>query len=389
MTTTKRVRYFIVAALVAAVVGLLLWIVAGMAVRTSSVESGRLTVPTAPTVAAETVVVDSSAQPRASFRQREARVLAAAAPGSAATGADVWDLCGIGRLPKPPGSAASGAGDWFDGLPPQLGSDAVATGMERLLEVLAAGDARSRAAAIVLGPPADERGSSSQQLTDLALSSRDPVIALWALQRCSPGPQGCPASTVDSLVPLDPDNIAFQLWQIAAEPQRSERLFASMAQASRFKMHDGSLLATVQEAMPADLLPYVQQEIWVYVLGIEAAQSYPAFQSLTAYCRPGEHARPDRAATCHDIAQTLISTSDSLIGELIGLRIALWTGMPQAEFDARRAALHLIPPSPWEQGQPRSCASIERFKAQVELRAREGEMGVWRAAAAAASQAPR
>ncbi|MDE2372523.1 MAG: hypothetical protein KGN16_26390 [Burkholderiales bacterium] len=389
MTTTKRVWYLIVVAFAAAVVGLLLWIGAGMQVRTSPVASGRPAVPTAPVFAAETVAVDSSAQDLTSFEQRQLPAVAGGTPGSAATGPGVWDLCGIGRLPKPPGSAASGAGDWFDGLPPQLGSDAVAAGMEQLAKRLAAGDARSRAALIVLGASADALGTPSRQLADLAQSSRDPVIALWALQRCNRGPRGCPASTVANLVPMDPDNIAFQLWQIAAEPQRSERLFARMAQAGRFRMYDGSLLATVQAAMPADLLPYIQQEIWVVVLGVEAAQSYPAFQSLTNHCRPGKHATPDRAVACHDIAQTLIATSDSLLGELIGLRIALWTGMPQSEFDARRAALHSIPPSPWDEGQPRSCASIERFKAQVELRAREGEMGVRRAAAAAASQAQR
>ena len=69
--------------------------------------------------------------------------LAKGSLSATATGAPVWDLCGVGRLPVPPGAAAKlDPEQALAALPPHLGRDALVDGYLALFAALADGPPR-------------------------------------------------------------------------------------------------------------------------------------------------------------------------------------------------------------------------------------------------------
>lgn len=318
----------------------------------------------------------------------------AAAPGrtaerpssaGAAAGAQVWDLCGVGRLPVPQGAAARLEPEQaLAALPTPLGRDAMVEAYLALSAALDAGPPRWRAAAVMLRGSDAAGRPQAVALPELARASDDAVVAMWAQQRCDLG-----ASCLEAAgrwAQVEPQNLAPWVNLLARQPQRREELMARMAAATRFDLHDQALSRAVLEAMPAGVAPYLQPALWIDVIGIEAAMSMPSFNAVFDHCRPPLAPGSRVMRECSAIASTLAERSDSAIGVGLGLRLAERSSLELADLARRRAELkdawRAVPDDLFDRQQPLSCAGVARIRAWVEQRARLGELGALRARAA-------
>ncbi len=320
------------------------------------------------------------------------QTLLAPAPALTPQEAPVWDSCGVGRLPRPPGSTASGA-DLYTQMPAHLGADPTAAALERLVLALDAGNPRAQAAAVMLRG-SDARGVAAvPALAALAASSADPVVASWLLMRCG---RQAPCSPADAQrwADLEPDNLAAWLRVAEHEPARLAEVLQRAPHAKRFDLHQMAWLDTVLQALPADVLPYVQMQVWAVVVGVEAAIAIPNVGLLGVHCRAPLEPGSARQQDCAAIAQVLLAPSDNLIGRGVGLRIAERSGTPKAQTDAWRAEMAVGQQRLWQSfdaQQPLSCKAVTQTQAWLQLRKQLGELGALRAlnAQAAASAPPR
>lgn len=262
---------------------------------------------------------------------------------SGARAAAVWELCGIGRMPVPR-AAATSALDPMTNLPEHLGRDALDAARGPLLAALDGGGVRERAAAVMLRDSPAARYRPQQSLTTLQHASTDPVVAAWAAARCSASDR-CSAADLERWSELEPDNMAAWLALLAGKPPlQRESGSVRLLSATRLHMHFGKLLQTVLQAMPADVLPYLQMGLWIEVIGVEAALALPPMAPLFALCKPAPEPGSARQAECTALAATLMQRSDSLVGASIGIRIAELGGLPKARAQALRAELNVYPP---------------------------------------------
>jgi hypothetical protein len=310
------------------------------------------------------------------------------APASAsAADTVVWQLCGMDSVTLPAAAAAAAASASIDplaALPDHLGSAAVDAARPALMAALDAGPPRWRAAAVLL------RGSNARgdpalpALRELAAATADPVIAMWASELCLRA-DDCTGPDSQRWLDLEPDNLAPWLWRLASAAPAGEAQLKQMAATQRFDLHWATLLEVVLNAMPAAVTPYLQRQFWIEAIGIQVAFALPGLSQLTAACVvPLDDGSPRRAA-CGAIARTMADQSDTALGTGIGLRLAERNGMPQAEAQARRAAINdsvKLRQDPFNGPQPLSCKSIERARAWLQQLASLGEMGSLRAASA-------
>ncbi|MBA4175352.1 MAG: hypothetical protein C0505_02120 [Leptothrix sp. (in: Bacteria)] len=293
-------------------------------------------------------------------------------------------MCGVGRLPVPRGAAARlDPEQALPALPPHLGRDALADGYLTLFTALDAGPPRWRAAAMMLRGSDAAGRLRATALPELARTTGDPVVAMWAQQRCDVG--GSCLAAAEHWARVEAGNLAPWAALLALQPQRREELIARMAAAARFDVHQHVLSQTVLEAMPAGVASYLQPAIWIDVIGVEAAMPMPGFTGLFDHCREPLAPGSERMQVCAAIAHTLVERSDGWIGVRLGLRLAERSYLGKAEAAARRKALDtlLLPPDDlFDREQPLSCAGAARTRALVEQRARLGELGALRAQAA-------
>lgn len=262
------------------------------------------------------------------------------------------------------------------------------------MAALDTGSPRWRAAAVMLRGADAEGHSALPALSALAASSLDPVVASWVLMRCG-YPGRCAASDAQRWIDLEPDNLAAWLSIVELQPERKAEILQHAPAKRRFDLHHHELLEAVLQAMPTDLLPYVQNQVWVYVLGVEAAIGVFGPQTLTAHCRPAPAPGSQRQQDCAAIAKVLLGGSDHIIGRGVGVRLAELSGTPQRQVDVWKAetnawlsAVTLV----MNEQQPLSCAAVTRTRAWLEVRSRLGELAALKALhteAVAASAPPR
>ena len=340
---------------------------------------------------AAAAVVWPAASPYASMAASAARPLQAA---SATTPPAVWDLCGIGHLPVPPAAfAAPALSDPFNNLPSHLGEDPLKLGLLALVHSLDQGPPRWRAAAIMLRGTGAAGEPFHLAMRKLASTSSDPVVAMWALQRCG-GRDACASADLQRWLALDADN---QLaWMAAFERYSEQRqlMAEKLTQASRFDEHENALTQAVWEALPPDFPPHFHHQLWIYITGVQAALSVGGLQAVAKSCPQGMKPGSDQALWCGKVAKTMVDTSTSFLGLYVGLRLAERTYMPVKEAASRRAEyekLSVLPLKEFDFEQPMSCAANERVRSWIQKRATLGELQAHRALASAqaASQAPR
>lgn len=309
----------------------------------------------------------------------------------------VWDLCGVGRMPAPAPARLTGPPDRpFYTLPAHLGEDALEQALGSLNAALESGPPRWRAAAWVLRGVDNTGRSSGQALAEVAQTSADPVLAMWALQTCHRS-QNCNTAIAQHWADLEPDNLVPWMWMMQLAPaNRQDEIFSRMGSGLRHLSRPTALLAVVLEAMPASLPPYLQAEIWVRMIGVELAMPGPGYNPLLARCPEKMPADGEPYRRCAAIGRAMVESSDTALGVALGLRLAERTYLSKLEAKAQREALNSISQTPnkmFDEKQPMSCESVRRLREWSELRARQGELGAWQTLAtrnaASAANPPR
>jgi hypothetical protein len=168
-------------------------------------------------------------------------------------------------------------------------------------------------------------------------------IGLLDITTCS-GQAGCDALKREArLRHVDPRN--GNLWMVTLhdaskrnDRSRIDSVLSRMAQSDRFDVHFISLgrrfLVALKRIPPppgavgasADSLRQMQ------AMSLVAAFVLPPMQDLVNACRPGNPVHDARRKTCRAIADPL-RRSDSLIPEMIGLRLQEWTARDAADKD--------------------------------------------------------
>ncbi len=309
-------------------------------------------------------------------------------PSAAAPGAWVVALCGIGRLPF---RVAPGASE-PEPFPAHLAEEAQEAAMAQLLPALDRGGARERAAAVMLRGRDTVTGGSASSTEDketlraMVSTETDPVITVWALQRCSFENSPCRAAMAKRWLQQEPDSAAAWAAALVQEPQRRDEARQRMALLTGFDNHFGALAATALNAMPPEVLPYVQTLLMARAIGIEAAFGFAELQSLTALCKPPPAAGSPELRQCDAIARLMVEHADTLLVRRVGLRLGEAVGWgPQdrlrREWDAQlNAAVAAV-----DTDQPMSCAAVARLLNHVRAVGTLGEAAAIAERAAAVS----
>ncbi len=300
-------------------------------------------------------------------------------------GVEVWDLCGVGRVPVPPRSSASGVHVPAE-LPPHLGEDAQAAARQQLLAALDAGGLRARAVAAVWRGLRRSKPDGNPELQALARGASDPVVVAWALAQCSER-EPCEGLSARDWVRLEPDNAA--AWSLLLEKGRAQTpgVLEGLARARRYQLHFGVLAGTVLAAMPQGIAPYLQSNLLVEAYGVQATVGLPSMQPLANLCRPAPPAGSPAHGVCDAVARVLADHSDTLLGHRIGLRMGELAGWPLAEVTRRRAQADALGFDALQinHEQPYDCPSVARVQAWTADMARMGELAALRQRARAAS----
>lgn len=185
----------------------------------------------------------------------------------------------------------------------------------------------------------------SLELLDRAVASAPQAtdIGLLDIGACN-GNAGCDALKREArLRRADPRNGS--LWMVAlhdaskrADRPRIDTVLSRMAQSDRFDLHFMSLgqrfLVALKRVPPPPATPTASADVLrqLQALSMVAAFAMPRMQDLVAACKPGHPASDARRKTCRAIAGSL-RRSDSLIANMIGLRLQEWNARDAADRD--------------------------------------------------------
>ncbi|WP_189439939.1 hypothetical protein [Rhodanobacter panaciterrae] len=206
------------------------------------------------------------------------------------------------------------------------------------LAVLHDADALTTAAALAQSLPGDAGQSLGLLDRAAAIAPQAADIGLLDVIQCHTQP-GCDALSREARVRgIDPHN--GDVWMAAlhdatshADQARIDEALSNMAHSTHFNFYFASLgrrFITGLKRVPtppsdpthhADTTDAQRQML---AMSMVAAMAIPAFQDVTHACQPGSAANDARRKTCRDIA-TSMERGDSLIANMIGLRLQEWT----------------------------------------------------------------
>ncbi|MDR7268159.1 hypothetical protein J2X20_000788 [Pelomonas saccharophila] len=295
----------------------------------------------------------------------------------------VVDLCGLGRF-----SAAAPAADDeepldLESLPGPVGREPLAAARATLLAQLRQGDARARAAALLLSPPEGDDPAAEQawsrQLLQLAQSSGQPEVLGWAESACAtqPDPMACRHGLIRARLKLEPDNAAHWAALADADPSASDEAWRGLLRSRRWQERPQSLLLAAQAALPDSLPGYLR-----LALGAEMRLRAPAPSGggegfMQERCQ--QHGRTEE---CGALARLLSERSDALRTLSNATALAQAAGWPadhQQRLRAEAERLARASPTWWRrQGQPMACATVQSWQQHLTEVARVGEVAALR-----------
>lgn len=293
------------------------------------------------------------------------------------------ELCGVGTLSvtlRSDGQEAP-AGD-PTALPPHLGTYAMEASRAELQQALAAGPTRWQAGGALMGGR-----ESVAALRQVALAGNDVVALRWAVARC--GDEGaCSAEPLARWLALEPDNLVPWLILWHTQPERRDEALAGLQRATRYRAGWAQLSDVVLQALPAHTAPYLRVQWVIEAIGIEAATQDPSLFTLGKLCRPSPAPGSRRQTDCDGWAQLLATQGDTLMAQMMGLRLGELAGWPPERTEPQRQALRALSmggPSVFDVAQPYGCAGVQRVTHWARHVAREGEVAALRALAAASA----
>lgn len=248
-------------------------------------------------------------------------------------------------------------------MPRQTGSQPDATaaattwrvGAVKSLAALRDADALTTAAALAQSLPGDADKSLGLLDRAMAIAPQAADIGLFGVIQCSTQP-GCDVLTRETRVRgIDPHN--GDVWMAAlhdatthADQARIDEALSNMARSTYFNFYFSSLgrrliaglnRVSTPPGDPAHRANAPESQRQMLAMSMVAALAIPAFQDVTHVCKPGSAANDARRKTCRDIASSM-ERGDSLIANMIGLRLQEWTARDatdRAEAMAQRRRL--------------------------------------------------
>ncbi len=285
--------------------------------------------------------------------------------------AEIWDLCGVGRMPRPTHAA---------GLPAALDGDALREARLSMWRTLAQGDARQRVAAWLLQRPEIDDpallGDWAAGLMRQALAERDPQGLRWAAAACAqmPEPSTCRRELVRVRVQLEPDNALHWLEWAQEEPDAAEQAWQGLAHARYWREYPSTLAAASLAALGPQVPAYVRVQIARDALGYDAALAPPSLDAAAMHC---DGAADATHSACDHLARLLAWRSDTLTARGQGLQLGLQLGWSAQLVEPLSHQLHeqhaAMPAWTADPAQPLSCANVDAQLALVARLAHQGE----------------
>jgi hypothetical protein len=161
-----------------------------------------------------------------------------------------------------------------------------------------------------------------------------------------------------------------------------EAISAGLRQSTAYADHLHALAGALLNAVPADVPPYLQLNLAVEAIGMQAAVGMNYMQFMFKRCKPPWPTGTDRQAECAQLAELMVKHGDSLMSHMMGTRLGELAGWPAPRVAALLAEQATLP-------QPLSCAVVQPLLKQIVDAARVGEMAALRAYAQGASAATR
>lgn len=294
----------------------------------------------------------------------------------------VQELCGTGRMPLRSASAT----DAFDSLPDPLGRLALQELRERLVHMLAMGDARQRVAAWRLRQPdaADPAAQAAWAagLLAEAHAGRDAQGLRWASAACSHTEDAsrCRRNLALARTQVEPDNgLHWLAWAEQADGDTWQRAaWLGALRAPHWNEHPVGLTAVTQAALAA-MRPvppaYLRSRLARETLGHDAAQPPEGFVWLDEQC--ARH-----LGDCAQLAERMAGEADSAallqqaaaLGQQVG-----WTESRLQALAATTQVFHAQLPGLHEgAGNALACAAVEPQLSHVEAVVRRGELPLTR-----------
>ncbi|MFG6462878.1 hypothetical protein ACG04Q_14990 [Roseateles sp. DXS20W] len=288
------------------------------------------------------------------------------------------ELCGSGRFAlSAPQDDADANADAFARLPAPVGRLALQELQDRLLPLLAAGDARQRAAAWLLRQPADGAAQAAWAAGQLAEAHAggDAQALRWAASACAhtDDASACRLALARARVNAEPDNGLhwLALAQEAPQPREQAQAWQGIVQASAWREYPAGLTATTQAAL-SHLRPapagYLRARLARDTLGPDAAQALDGADWLVSQCA---HHRSD----CAQVADRIAARADSAALLQLAATLGRQLDWPQERLDAVSAvtqAFHTTLPA-W-QDSPLACGAVDPQLAHVDAVAQRGEV---------------
>ncbi|KQY81489.1 hypothetical protein ASD35_06665 [Pelomonas sp. Root1444] len=340
-----------------------------------------------PTAPADAPLAGRPEQPAIAAALPRAEALAAPYPPAVPVAAAVApagvtvELCGTGRMPLRGAGSVSG-GDAFDDLPDPVGRLALQELQERLLRVLAAGDARQRVAAWLLRQPAvadpAAQAAWAAALLAEARAGGDAQALRWAVAACGHTDDAarCRRELALARVQAEPDNGLHWLeWaHEASSASEQGEAWQGVLRAHRWHEHPGGLTAVTQQALAAmqPVAPaYLRARLARETLGRDTAEAPAGQVWLEQQCGPGH-------ADCAPLAERMAGTADSAALLTQAAVLGRQAGWAEARVQALTAATQVfhaqLPSWPEAERAVLACSGAEPPLAHVQAVARRGEV---------------
>lgn len=314
----------------------------------------------------------------------------------ATPGPTTFDLCGLGRI-----VVASGAGDKdstaLAGLPAPVGRFPLQEAQARLVQTLAAGEAKQRVAARLLQQPAEDDPAAlaawAPGLVADALASGDAQALRWAGAACPfvADEAQCRQRLARARVQAEPANALHWLDWASEEPAAAEAAWAGLTRASYWREHPLGLAGVLLRAVPGDIPGYLQSALAVDAMSHDVAFPAPPFALVLERCqrKPGGGA----PAACDSLARLLLERSDSVQGLMLGRELGEHLAWPTERLRRIEQDIEALQKQEahWsvDAQRPLGCETVDGQRSHIAAVEREGELAVLRRNLAAAAQAPR
>lgn len=185
----------------------------------------------------------------------------------------------------------------------------------------------------------------AQQLVEMAQSTTDPSVYAQAVRFChsffyQPSPPMCGAINLTQWSRLDPANMDPWLWALERAQQQKDEAGAAEAlyQASKASYEKIQVGFVAQQVLNAtDETNEVEQTaVLMQVSGLMYSMGFTPIRAVMTRCSANEVKNANRRQVCEDVANRLVTQSDTLLDHAMGIVIGARLGWAPERIAALR-----------------------------------------------------